>query len=109
MLLAFRQQVQGLQRLHCWIACCALSAGKQQSQLQLPAAAQAFDEPLCALQCTHLAAEYCSCGSLYDLLRRVSQNPELAATLSWQLRLTWVRAHSDCIACVEHAAPAHAH
>jgi serine/threonine protein kinase len=32
-------------------------------------------------------AEYCSRGSLYDVLRRARSNPERAAELTWSLRL----------------------
>ena len=35
-----------------------------------------------------LPAEYCSRGSLYDVLRQASWRPECAAELTWQLRLS---------------------
>ena len=39
-----------------------------------------------------LPAEFCARGSLYDVLRRARQDPKRAAELTWQLRLSMVRA-----------------
>ena len=35
-------------------------------------------------------AEYCSRGSLYDVLQAASRQPEAAAALTWRLRLQMV-------------------
>lgn len=37
--------------------------------------------------CTHLLAEFCAKGSLYNVLQRGRQSPEAAAQLGWQRRL----------------------
>lgn len=34
-----------------------------------------------------VSAEYCARGSVYDVLRSAAQQPELAAALTWRLRL----------------------
>ena len=49
------------------------------------------DDAACLIVCELPSSEFCSRGSIYDLMRRASRAPQLAAELTWQRRLTMVR------------------
>lgn len=47
--------------------------------------------PYTLLPLTHVHKEYCSRGSLTDVLLRAREDPETAVVLTWSLRLHMVR------------------
>jgi hypothetical protein len=51
-----------------------------------------------------VVTEYCSRGSLADVLRAAKQSPAMAAKLDWPRRLNMVRTNTGCQPWASHAA-----
>lgn len=60
-------------------------------QFQLTCVMGCTREHLSEHPCAHQPAEYCSRGSLTDIIRAAKARPEVAAELTWERRLAMVR------------------